>query len=247
MLRPRSLTGIERMLHQAVQAQYTPLLANMFCLGQHKIYQNGPNTWVYRDDPVATPGIQAADQLPEAIKVLRAGELSSAPDLTFVFGAKIAGLKCTCLWDSGAAKSFISNSFVKRHNLKVSSVTRTIVLADGTQKQTLGCCKVTLKLQKYHSDIVLNVTELVDGFDVITLGITVATSSRLKPSSEDRVPTTRIYTCARQRHGYTHISPLCFQQGARLRPRWFLMCCQQFRPLGCSKSQREAAAIHSLL
>jgi hypothetical protein len=63
---------------QAVHAQCTPLLANMFCLGQHKIYQNGPNTWVYRDDPrkpqVSTLLINC---LPEAIKVLRAGELSN--------------------------------------------------------------------------------------------------------------------------------------------------------------------------
>jgi hypothetical protein len=88
---------------QALHTQCAPLLANMFCLGQRKVPKNGPITWIYRDDPRATPGVQAADQLPESIKERRTGEPSSAPDLTFEFGAEVAGLKSTCLWVSGAA------------------------------------------------------------------------------------------------------------------------------------------------
>jgi hypothetical protein len=100
---------------QAVHPQCTPLLANMFCLGQHKIYQNGPNTWLYRDDPQATPGVKVADQLPEAIKVLRAGELYSAPDLTFVFGAKVAGQgNFTALCIVGQSPDPLKGSFLRQ-------------------------------------------------------------------------------------------------------------------------------------
>jgi hypothetical protein len=89
-----------------------PLACLHVRLGQHKIYQKGPNTWVYRVDPRATPGVQVADQLPEAIKVLRAGELSSAPDLTFVFGAKVAGRgNFTALCIVGQSPDHLNGSF----------------------------------------------------------------------------------------------------------------------------------------
>jgi hypothetical protein len=145
----------------------SPLLINMCCLGQHKLRGNKHKQWLYRDDPSQTHGVHVADQLPDAIKVLRVGGSDNVPDLTFVFGAKVAGLKCTCLWDSGAARSFISKSFVERHALAVSPNTHPIVLADGSQKQTMGSCNVKLQLHKHHSDEHLHVIDLVDGFDVI--------------------------------------------------------------------------------
>jgi hypothetical protein len=145
----------------------SPLLVNMCCLGQHKLRGNKHKQWLYKDDPRQTHGVHMADQLPGAIKVLRVGGSDSVPDLTFVFGAKVAGLKCTCLWDSGAAKGFISKSFVQRHALAVLPNTHPIVLADGSQKETMGSCNVKLQLHKHHSEENLHVIDLVDGFDVI--------------------------------------------------------------------------------
>jgi hypothetical protein len=41
------------------------------------------------------------------------------------------------------------------------------MLADGSTKDILGTCKVKLQVQKHCSEVILNVTELVSGFDVI--------------------------------------------------------------------------------
>jgi hypothetical protein len=41
------------------------------------------------------------------------------------------------------------------------------VLADGSTKDTLGTCKVKLQVQKHCSEVILNVTDLVSGFDAI--------------------------------------------------------------------------------
>jgi hypothetical protein len=104
---------------------------------------------------------------PNTVKVLRVGEPCGAPELTFVFSAMVAGLKCTCLWDSGAATSFIAQQFVQRHGLKVGSHTRQIVLADGSQTSTLGCFDAKLQMEKHSNNMRFHVTKLVDGFDII--------------------------------------------------------------------------------
>jgi hypothetical protein len=41
------------------------------------------------------------------------------------------------------------------------------VLADGTEKETQGHCRVQLRLQKHASEVLSQVTELAEGFDVI--------------------------------------------------------------------------------
>jgi hypothetical protein len=105
------------------RTECSPLLVNMTCLGKHMLPCH-IRKWIYRDDPSAKLGIQLAADLPNTVKVLRVGEPGGAPELTFVFSAIVAGLKCTCLWDSGAATSFIAQQFVQRHGLKVGSHTR---------------------------------------------------------------------------------------------------------------------------
>jgi hypothetical protein len=55
-----------------------------------------------------------------------------------------------------------------QHGLNIrSSDKSTIVLADGSTKDTLGTCKMKLQVQKHCSDVILNATDLVSGFDVI--------------------------------------------------------------------------------
>jgi hypothetical protein len=73
-----------------------------------------------------------------------------------------------CLWDTGDAKSFISSNFVAQHGFNIrSSDKSTIVLADGSTKDTLGTCKVKLRVQKHCNEVILNVTNLVSDFDAI--------------------------------------------------------------------------------
>jgi hypothetical protein len=123
--------------------------------------------WIYRDDPSAKLGIQLAADLPNTVKVLRVGEPCGAPEVTFVSSAMVAGLKCTCLWDSGAATSFIAQQFVQRHGLKVGSHTRQIVLADGSQTSTMDCFDSKLQRDKHSNKMRFHATKLVDDFDII--------------------------------------------------------------------------------
>jgi hypothetical protein len=151
---------------EQARKECSPLLANMTCLGKHMLPCH-ERKWIYRDDPSAKLGIQLAADLPNTVRVLRVGEPCGAPELTFVFSAMVAGLKCTCLWDSGAATSFIAQQFVQRHGLKVGSHTRQIVLADGSQTSTLGCFDAKLQMEKHSNNMRFHVTKLVDGFDII--------------------------------------------------------------------------------
>jgi hypothetical protein len=102
-------------LPQEEHAMCCPLLANMTCFGQHQLTHTGSKQWIYQDNPCADPGVLASTQLPEAVQLLHAQSSDKEAALTFIFKAQISGLKCTCLWDTGAAKSFISSSFVAQH------------------------------------------------------------------------------------------------------------------------------------
>jgi hypothetical protein len=147
-------------------AMCTPLLANLCCYGEHQLeYNTDVNCWVYGDLPSIQPGVIPFANLPNSLKLLRIGP--SYPHLTFIFNAQIADLKCKCLWDSGATKTFIAQDFVVKHGLATSSDRCSITLADGSVKETMGQCKVILRLQKHQSEVHLHVTDLVDGFDVI--------------------------------------------------------------------------------
>jgi hypothetical protein len=151
---------------EADHARCTHLLANMCCYGQHQLQQNTDNNyWVYKDNTDMQPGILTFANLPEPLKLFHID--ATQPTLTFIFKAQIAGLKCTCLWDSGATKSFVANDFAVQNSLPVSSDTCKIILADGSIKETKGQCAVQLQLQKHNSDVQLHVTDLVNGFDVI--------------------------------------------------------------------------------
>jgi hypothetical protein len=119
----------------------TPLLATMFCMGQHVPPGKAEKYWVYRDDPSAKLGPLASNQLPEALRLLQAGTVSHHHGLTFVFKGKVAGVPCTCLWDSGATQNYIAADFVHRHHLSMSLDIRTLVLADGSRKETRGSLK----------------------------------------------------------------------------------------------------------
>lgn len=150
-------------------AQCTPLLASMFCMGKHKIPEQKPSfVWVYRDDPRTDPGVVDTTTLPQAMQLLLAAPMDQPrSSLAFVFSCKVAGLNSTCLWDSGATKSFVSSEFVARHGLAVLPVEHEISLADGSRKQTAGMVKTKLRIQQHHSNVALHVTDLVAGFDVI--------------------------------------------------------------------------------
>jgi hypothetical protein len=140
----------------------------MTCFGQHQLTYTGQKQWLFQDNPCAEPGVLASTQLPEAVQLLHAQSSDQKAALTFIFKAQPSGLKCMCLWDTGAAKSFISSNFVAQHGLNIrSSDKSTIVLADGSTKDTLGTCKVKLQVQKHCSEVILNVTDLVSGFNVI--------------------------------------------------------------------------------
>lgn len=149
--------------------QCSPLLAGMFCMGKHVIPElNNRSVWLYRDDPRVQPGVVNTATLPQALQALLASQLDNArSSLAFVFESKVAGLNSTCLWDSGANKSFVSQEFVDRHGLQVLPRTQPITLADGSQRQTTGLVQTKLRLQQHHSNVVLHVTDLVAGFDVI--------------------------------------------------------------------------------
>jgi hypothetical protein len=152
---------------EAVRTQSSPLLAHMHCLGQHPMRADGSKDWVYGDDPAELPGAHAVDLLPEAIEALRTMEPSGDPELTFVFESKVADLRCICSWDSGATRTFMSARFPQRHDLAVQPDTRTIVLADGSEKETMGTCSLKLQIQKHHRELVLSVMDIENGFDVI--------------------------------------------------------------------------------
>jgi hypothetical protein len=55
--------------------KFSPLLANMTCLGKHML-PSQKRKWIHRDDSSAKLGIQLATVLPQIVKVFRVGEPS---------------------------------------------------------------------------------------------------------------------------------------------------------------------------
>ena len=74
---------------------------------------------LYSTRPTHTDGVLPVEKLPSELRLLHVTP-PTASGLTFLLSAKIAGLQAECLWDSGAAKCFISQSFVERNKLHVT-------------------------------------------------------------------------------------------------------------------------------
>ena len=65
---------------------------------------------VFYDPCRARSGLLPVDKLPNSMQVLCAQSIPQN-GLTFVFDARVSGLPCTALWDTGAATSFISEDY----------------------------------------------------------------------------------------------------------------------------------------
>ena len=70
----------------------------------------------------AGPGCIPTQGLPLQLKSLL-GHRPEGAQLTFVFEGKVAGVRGLVLWDSGAAKPFISRKFARLQNWELSSLT----------------------------------------------------------------------------------------------------------------------------
>ena len=121
---------------------------------------------LYSTRPTHTDGVLPVEKLPSELRLLHVTP-PTASGLTFLLSAKIAGLQAECLWDSGAAKCFISQSFVERNKLHVTGKVSSVVLGDGSSKDTLGLVKAKVRIQGYTGEVTFHVMPLVPGFDII--------------------------------------------------------------------------------
>ena len=79
---------------------------------------------------LASPGSVPTAHLPAQVQTQLTQPLGS--QLTFVFEGKVAGIRGSILWDSGAARSFTSCHFVRLHPLGTSQSTTQVQVADGS-------------------------------------------------------------------------------------------------------------------
>lgn len=157
---------------RSVYAPVTRQLAKLGCMTRGELFVIVPADRcserynVYGDLPDSREGVIASMELPPTVRLLHAAE-PSADHLTFLFQAKLAGLPARCLWDSGAAKCFISHRFAKENRLTVKGPVSSVVLADGSSKAVQGRIKAKLRIQGYSDEVECFVTDLVPGFDII--------------------------------------------------------------------------------
>jgi hypothetical protein len=121
---------------------------------------------VYCDPPQSTsvPSVLASTSLPDAVQKLHT---EVAPPLTFVLSVKVAGVPAKCLWDTGAATSFMSKGFVLQHGFDVKPCYTTITVATGIQSAIHGRVTAKLKIQKYCHEVTFLVTDMLPQFDLI--------------------------------------------------------------------------------
>ena len=126
-----------------------------------------PKFVVMYDPPRAKPGVIPVNDLPEAVQLLHSHSVADAPDLTFVFEAKVAGVPATVLQDSGAGKSFIDADFAAAHNFHISPCSQEVELADGSRQAAKGQVKLKVKIGKSVTKCTLLVLPMSPGFNVI--------------------------------------------------------------------------------
>jgi hypothetical protein len=90
-----------------------------------------------------------------------------APPLTFMLSAKVAGVPAKCLWDTGAATSFMSQGFALQHGFEVKPCYTTITVATGIQPAIHGRVTAKLKIQKYCHEVAFLVMDMLPQFDLI--------------------------------------------------------------------------------
>ena len=144
---------------------WSTVRTSVVCPGRTLPYKH---VHVYRTRPACAPGIVPRAELPAQIASLSSIS-GKQTGLSFVFASTLAGLPCTTLWDSGAAQSFVSASFVQRHGLFIdkSAPPVPVAIASGELVQPLGKLSAKLRVQSYFGSPNLVVLDLAPGIDVI--------------------------------------------------------------------------------
>ena len=145
--------------------------ARQFGFVAHKTTRFGEcNLVVMYDPPAAVPGVYHAQELPLDIQQVTTDQTQN--QLTFVFGATLAGAKARLLWDSGARFNFMSAKFAARHNMAVCSHKTPVELANGEEVLTHGTVRVKTvindgSVKPYRKEVSFAVIDMTDGFDAI--------------------------------------------------------------------------------
>ena len=91
----------------------------------------------------------------------------NSQQLAFVFEGKLAGLRCTAMFDSGAALSYVSKDFVRMHKLATQQSNARIQLGNGATVHTAEAAVMKLRIQGHRSTCRFVVIDMIPGFDVI--------------------------------------------------------------------------------
>jgi hypothetical protein len=81
-----------------------------------------------------------------------------------VFDAHLAEAPAQGIWDSGAARSFVSKHYVGQYGMVMQPCDSPVSLADGSSKSACGTTTIKVRIQKYRHTVTFMEMDMLPQF-----------------------------------------------------------------------------------